>query len=171
MTQRSLPIACKSFEPDLVLYYYGELSGPERGNIERHVENCESCRAFLIDMGSLLPLTVASDAPPSTFWDAYTREIRQKLVAAEGRQSWWKKTMTFLRPWPVPAFATAAVVVLALTLTIGQDVWRPQETPPPDEALMEFLPIAENLEFFKAMEFLDAMDLLESWGGPANGLA
>jgi hypothetical protein len=36
---------------------------------------------------------------------------------------------------------------------------------------MEILPVAENLEFFKTMEVLDAMDFLENMGSPANGSA
>ena len=36
---------------------------------------------------------------------------------------------------------------------------------------MEILPAAENLEFFKTMDVLDAMDLLEDMGSPAKGSA
>jgi hypothetical protein len=35
--------------------------------------------------------------------------------------------------------------------------------------MMEVLPVAENLDFFANMEILDAMDMLESLGGPGNG--
>ena len=36
---------------------------------------------------------------------------------------------------------------------------------------MEILPAAENLEFFKTMEVLDAMDFLEDMGSPVKGSA
>jgi hypothetical protein len=36
---------------------------------------------------------------------------------------------------------------------------------------MEELPMAENLEFFKAMDVLDDLDLLEYMGSQGNGNA
>jgi hypothetical protein len=36
---------------------------------------------------------------------------------------------------------------------------------------MEILPAAENLEFFKTMEVLDAMDFLEDMGSAGKGSA
>jgi hypothetical protein len=36
---------------------------------------------------------------------------------------------------------------------------------------MEVLPVAENLEFFKAMDVLDDLDLLEFLGNQNNGNA
>jgi hypothetical protein len=32
-------------EDDLVLHYYGELRGPEAGSLERHLRECDACRA------------------------------------------------------------------------------------------------------------------------------
>jgi hypothetical protein len=63
------------------------------------------------------------------------------------------------------------VLILALTLTFTKGAWRAREFPPEEEALLEIMPMAENLEFFKTMELLDSMDLLEIGGGPANGSA
>ena len=45
------------------------------------------------------------------------------------------------------------------------------DLPTDEEALLEILPIAENLEFFKAMDLLDSLDLLEAGGGPGSGSA
>ena len=58
-----------------------------------------------------------------------------------------------------------------MTLTLGKGFWGSKEVPQDDEAFMEIMPAAENLEFFKTMEVLDAMDLLEDMGGPAKGSA
>ena len=75
------------------------------------------------------------------------------------------------RPWPVPALATALVLILALTLTVGKKVWRAPDLPPEEEGMMEILPMAENLEFFTAMELLDSLDFLEAGAGPGSGAA
>ncbi len=40
--------ACKSFEEDLVLYYYGEISDTERRPIEQHLSSCQSCQQILV---------------------------------------------------------------------------------------------------------------------------
>jgi hypothetical protein len=63
------------------------------------------------------------------------------------------------------------VAVLAVTLTLGKGFWDSKEIPQDDQVFMEILPAAENLEFFKTMEVLDAMDFLENMGSPANGSA
>lgn len=160
MTSRK---ACKDYEQDLVLYYYGECD--ERARIEAHLENCASCSRFLDELRELLPLTVKTDDPPQPFWDHYSREVRQKLVTEGGKNAWWEGIVSFLRPWRVPVFATALVFILAVTLTLTRGTWRSRDIPPKEEAVLEVLPMAENLEFFKAMDFLDSLDLLEDMGG------
>ncbi len=163
--------ACASREQDLVLYHYGELSGTERAAVKAHTQDCEGCRHYLAEIASLLPLTVQSDEPPQPFWDEYSRQMRRKLAGRE-RQSWWQAVATvLLRSWAVPAVAAAAVLIIALTITIGKDFFQPREIPPEDQSLMEVLPVAENLDFFSNMEILDSMDLLESLGGSGNGQA
>ena len=168
---KSKPTACKEFEQDVVLYYYGELAGSERNAIESHVRDCEGCALSLRGLGSLLPRTVKADEPPANFWDNYSREMRHKLADLSERQSWWRSWRFSFRPLGIPALATTAVIALALTLTLGKSLWTPNDVPTDDEAFMEVLPMAENLEFFKTMEVLDAMDLLEDLGKTANGAA
>lgn len=79
--------------------------------------------------------------------------------------------MSFAQPWLIPVSATAAVALLALALTFGKGFWSAKESPQDDEAFLEILPVAENLEFFKTMEVLDAIDFLEYMGTPAKGSA
>ncbi len=162
--------ACASREPDLVLYHYGDLGNPERAAIQTHTQECEGCRHYLAEIGSLLPLTAQRDDPPQPFWDEYSRELRRKVSATE-RQSWWRAAVAMLRTWAVPAIATAAVAVIVLTMTLGKDFFQTKEIPPEDQSLMEVLPVAENLDFFSNMEILDTMDLLETLGGLGNGQA
>jgi anti-sigma-K factor RskA len=167
----ALSTACKAFEPDLVLFYYGELSGTERRKVEAHLEDCQPCALYIKELGSLLPLTVEAEAPQADFWDNYSRELRHKLDEISERKSWWQALPEMFQAWSLPALATAAVVVLALSLTFGKSLWRDKEAPAEEEALVEVLPMAENLEFFSTMEVLDAMDLLEYLGNSAGGSA
>jgi anti-sigma factor RsiW len=168
--QQSNVTACASKEQDLVLYYYGELSDAERAAVETHTRNCAGCRRYLDQIGSILPLTMQPDHPGQPFWDEYSREMRRQLDGKEQR-SWRQTVKEWLQPWAIPAMAATAVGVIALTFTLGKGFFRPKDLPPEDESLMEVLPVAENLDFFTNMEILDAMDLLESLGGPGNGQA
>lgn len=162
MAQPNKTTACKPFEEDLVLYYYGELGGNERTAVEDHLAACQPCRLYLKELETILPLAVEPDAPPQSFWDDYSREMRRKLAEASERRSWWRRVTLFSGPWAIPASATALVALLALTLTFGKGFWTSKEVPRDDEAFMEILPMAENLEFFETMEVLDTMDLLEN---------
>ena len=167
----SAAVACTQWEEDLVLHYYGELRGSERAAVEDHVRGCEPCRFYLKELESILPLTVKPDEPSQAFWDDYSREMRRKLTEVKERKSWWQSLASFFQPWVIPVSATAVVAILALTLTVGKGFWGSKEAPQDDEAFMEILPAAENLEFFKTMEVLDAMDFLEDMGGPVKGSA
>jgi putative zinc finger protein len=162
---------CQDFEQDLVLFYYGELSEPERSKVDTHVQDCQSCALYLKELGALLPTTVKADEPLPVFWDNYSREMRGKLDEISRVKTWWKRLAAWFQPWPVPAFAMTVVLVLALSLTFGKTLWRDKEEPTDEEVLVEMLPMAENLEFFTTMEVLDAMDFLESLGNNPQGSA
>jgi anti-sigma factor RsiW len=168
---KTAAMACTQWEEDLVLHYYGELHGSERAAVEDHMQVCEPCRFYLKELESILPLTVKPDEPPQAFWDNYSRELRRKLTEVKERKSWWQSLASFFQPLAIPVSATAAVAILALALTLGKGFWGPKEVPQDDEAFMEILPAAENLDFFKTMEVLDAMDMLEDMGSPVKGSA
>jgi hypothetical protein len=97
--------------------------------------------------------------------------MHRKLTQVSDKKSWWQNLASFFQPWAIPVSATAAVAILALTLTLGKGFWSSKEVPQDDEVFMEILPAAENLEFFKTMEVLDAMDFLEDMGSPGKGSA
>jgi hypothetical protein len=164
--EKNMRTACENMEQDLVLYYYQELESAQRTGVEIHINDCPACRHYLEEMTSIMRLTVKVDEPPETFWSDYSREMRQKLADARDKQPWWRSWTSLLQPWPRPALAMAAVVALALTITFGKGFWRTQESPPDDQALIEVLPVAENLEFFKNMEVLDAMDAIDFLENP-----
>ena len=62
----------------------------------------------------------------------------------------------------------AHVVAIALAFTLGPGVWTSREQVQEDTAILELMPVAENVEFFNAMEMLDNLDVLESMGGQGN---
>jgi hypothetical protein len=172
MTERINPAAsaCADFEADLVLLHYGDLDGAERARLQTHAANCAGCSGYLNELATLLPLTDQTDTPPQEFWMNYNRELRHKIDAAVENKSWWQNFTAIFRPGYLPALATAAVVVLALTFSLGGGLWSAKNGTP-DVELTEALPVAENLEFFRAMDVLDELDLLEVMDSQGNNAA
>jgi hypothetical protein len=67
------------------LYFYGELTGPERLEIGRHVARCAACREALDDLGAIR--TALADAarvasPPGGDWAAFMSRL-ESAVGAE----------------------------------------------------------------------------------------
>jgi len=170
MTQQinTLTEACAEMEENLVLFHYGDILGTERNTVQAHLENCAGCAGYLKHLSTLLPLTRQVDEPPPEFWTHYNRELREKLDSAAEKKSWRQSFVDFFQPRWVPVFAMAAVFVLALTFTLGKGIWSNKQPAKEDVAIMELLPMAENLEFFKSMDVLDDLDLLELMGSQGN---
>lgn len=157
--------ACRTLEADLVLFHYRDLAAAERVNVENHIKSCAGCRAYLKELAALLPLTAKTDEPAQEFWRDYNRELRDKLDAATARRAWWPNVTTIIQPRLLVGFAVAAVLVL--TITFGKNIWSPK-TVLQDDELIEALPVAENLEFFRAMDLLDNLELLEFMGSQSD---
>jgi len=170
MAHQAHTSACETYEEDLVLLHYGELSGAERQKLDSHLASCAGCASYLKELATLLPLTVKSDEPPQEFWQNYNRELRHKLDDVTAGKTWWRSLAAILQPRYLPAFASAAVVVIALTFTLGKAVWNGKSNPQDDE-MAEALPVAENLDFFSAMDILDDLELLEFIGSQSNNAA
>jgi Putative zinc-finger len=153
--------ACKSFEEDLVLYYYGDCREPESHRVEEHLKECASCAHFLQELQVFLPMTAKPKELPQAFWDRYYGELQEKLEAIDARESWWKRCLAFFSPWGVPALGTAIVLVLALSLTFGKGLWHFKAHPTVEEMPAE-IRTAGNMDFFESMDLLDSIDLLEA---------
>ena len=160
---------CKDYEQDLILYYYGELREGELDRMEAHLQACESCGQTLESLKSMLPLAVKEDHPPQSFWDDFSRELRGKLDDVEAKVSWWNRILSIIRPWPIPAAAAAIVLLLALTLTLERTLRSPVQGPPVNEEIIEIFRMADDVEFFKNLDLLDSMEILEVPGAPSNG--
>ena len=161
-TINSLKSACKGYEEDVVLYYYGDCAEAERARVEEHLQQCGSCRGFLNDLRSFLPKMVESKELPQSFWDGYYEELQAKLAARQQRHSWWREFFTLRRPWAIPAMGTAAVVVLGLAFVLSSGTWHIQRGSSSEEVPQEILADAGKIEFFKAMDLLESLPRLEA---------
>ena len=167
MKERSdtLRTACKDFEEDLVLYYYGDDSEAERSRVESHLPSCASCHAFLDDLRKLLPQMVKSNELPQSFWDNYHREMVEKLACQEERKYWWRNLLAPMRAWMLPAFGTAVVAALAIGLVIGKGGWHFSLSQPQEKIPQEILADTNQLEFFESLDMLESLSKLEALDG------
>jgi hypothetical protein len=167
MTERSdtLRTACKDFEEELVLYYYGDDSEAERSRVEGHLQSCSPCQEFLDDLRKLLHSMAKPSELPPMFWDDYYNEMVQKLAIHEERQPWWKNFFSPMRTWMVPAFGTAAVAALAIGLVIGSGHWHYPFSRTQEQIPREILADTNQLEFFKSMDLLENLSSLEASDG------
>ena len=163
--------ACEEFEADLVLLHYNDLAGAELVKLQNHLPSCTSCATYLNSLGKLLPLTQANDDPAEIFWQAYSREMRHKLDAIDRPSGWWARFGGFFQPRLVPSLAAAAMVVLALSFTIGNGLWNRRDEVKKDTLLIDALPVAENLDLFRNMELLDNIEMLEFMSAQENTAA
>jgi anti-sigma-K factor RskA len=158
---------CPELESDLVLFHYGELHEEEQQRVRAHLKDCAACTQSLKELAALLPQTILADEPPSAFWNDYSRELRYKLAQFEEPESWWRRLFVSFKPWGIPALAASAVVALALTFGLGKNLWQQGETAlPEDGAMLEVLPIAENLDFYRNLEVLDNLEILQQMNEP-----
>jgi len=153
--------ACKNFEEDLVLYYYGENSDADRGRVEQHLVSCVPCRSFVDDLRRLLPQIGQQAALPQAFWDNYYRETIAKLAAREERKSRWRNMLAPMRLWMVPAFGTIAVAILAVAIIIGKGGLTSLLDRSPANIPQEILVDSNQLEFFRSLDMLESLSHLE----------
>jgi predicted anti-sigma-YlaC factor YlaD len=153
--------ACKSFEEDLVLYYYGETSYAERRPIEQHLSGCQSCRRFVDDLRRLLPQMARSEEFPQSFWDAYYHETVAKLAQQRERKYGWRNLWSPMKVWMLPAFGTVAIAVLAIGLVLGKGNLPSFTDTSPKNFPQESLSDAKQLEFFESMDMLESLSKLE----------
>ncbi|MBI4524890.1 MAG: zf-HC2 domain-containing protein [Deltaproteobacteria bacterium] len=152
---------CKNFEQDLVLYYYGECEGEDRNKVAAHLIVCRSCRRFLQELSAMLQVAAKTDEPSAAFWESYSREMRYKLADLEDERSWLG---AFFAWFPVWRPAWAAVVAFLLVVSFAGAVWHSKEHPA-NQKLAEIAVIEQNMEFFRTMDLLSAVDFLEALDG------
>jgi hypothetical protein len=163
--------ACRDFEEDLVLYYYGEGAETERSRVEGHFKACSRCSRFLGDLRRLLPQMAQPSEMPESFWNNYYREMVDKLAVQRARSAWWKSLFAPVRVWMIPAFGTVAVAVLAIGLVIEKGDWTFHSSGTQQSIPKEVLTDDRQLEFFNSMDMLESLRVLEALDGskPESG--
>lgn len=167
MENRVAPIegACKNYEEDLVLYYYGESGAAERATMERHMAQCQRCREFVDDLGRVLPQMAPKPELPQAFWDSYFRETMAKLDEQAARPGWWRRWLAPMDGWLVPAFGTVAVAVFAVVLVLEKGDFASKSDSPSTHIPAEVLVDSNQLEFFQSLEILESLSTLEQQDG------
>jgi predicted anti-sigma-YlaC factor YlaD len=160
-----LKSACKNFEEDLVLHYYGENSETDRRRVEQHLLSCLPCRSFLDDLHRLLPQITQHAVLPQAFWDDYYRETVAKLALREERKFRWQDLFAPIRLWMVPAFGTVAIAILAIAIIVGKGGVTTLLDRPTAEIPQEILVDSNQLEFFKSLDMLESLGRLEHQDG------
>ncbi len=104
----------EQFAEDLALHALGTLQGEERVALEKHLEECASCRRELEQLRgdmALMALSAAGPVPPrrarQRLLQAVAREPR--VAAAPARRGWWT-----LVPWVAAAALAVGLVALWL---------------------------------------------------------
>lgn len=143
-------------EDRLIAWRGGELTEPERREVDGHLAACPGCRAALADL-ERLAAALARPAPPAVHWGAYRVELSDKLArrtAAGAAPAWARR----LRPVSV-ALATGLV---ALMIYVG--------TPGPggrgatgDPIAFEDSALATRLDLISRLELVQRLDLLEEF--------
>lgn len=157
--------ACRDYEEDLVLYYYGETGAVERAAIERHLAQCATCGGFVADLGRLLPQMAPKPDLPEGFWDGYFRETQAKIDAQVERGNWWQRWLAPLNGWMVPTFGTAAVALLGLVMVLEKGHLPFTTDAAPANIPAEVLVDSNQLEFFKSLDMLESLRKLEEQDG------
>jgi anti-sigma-K factor RskA len=104
----------EQYAEDLALYALGALEGGERTSLEKHLEECASCRRELEQLrgdAALLALTTAGPRPPA--------RAKSRLMEGIAREPKFEQAKPRLQWWVVFGWLTAAAMVL-----VAATLWR-----------------------------------------------
>ncbi|SPE44542.1 conserved hypothetical protein [Candidatus Sulfotelmatobacter sp. SbA7] len=138
----------EQFAENLALHALGSLEGEERLALEKHLQECASCRRELESLRgdlALLSLSTAGPKPPA--------RSRERLMAALAREPRRGTTAPPRRSWWVlaPSLAAAALVLLAIFLMRQNSALRQQI------AGMDYDAVAQQVELRRAREIVSTL--------------
>lgn len=112
-------MACRSLDGDLSAYLDRQLAPGAARRVERHLQQCDRCRAELAELGAMKALLAGAPLPqaPPGLWDAVHANLREHA----GRQQPQPPARLWLaRVWGrAPVIATGlAVLLLAAVLPV-----------------------------------------------------
>jgi len=97
----------EQFADDLALYALGALSGEENASLEKHLQECASCRRELEQLRgdvSLLALSTSGPRPPA--------RAKDRLMSAIASEARTRPLHSRLNWWAILGWATAAVMLV-----------------------------------------------------------
>jgi len=111
-------------ENELVLYYYHEKGGVDRGQAEEHLQGCELCRRELASLTEALEALASLPVPErgENYGSEVWMRIRPRLEEGKGRR--WSFFLP-LRGWAL-AGGVAALLVAAFW---GGRIWQQRQAP------------------------------------------
>jgi anti-sigma-K factor RskA len=140
----------EQFAEDLTLYALGCLEGDERTALEKHLEECTSCRRELEQLrgdAALLALSASGPRPPARaqarLMDAIAKEPRaQKVETRRPRTQWWA------------AFGWAAAAAMIVVVAV---IWNQNTKLKSSLAVLEGLSEQQRLELGQARHIVDTL--------------
>lgn len=141
-------------ETELVAFVHGELAGPARDRVVRHLASCPACRATRDDFRHALDaLRGGAPEPPAVHWTRYRAELHRRIEARQERsatRAWWR--------WPVPLALSAGLAGILLFLAVQGGARPSILILGPEEAA-----IAPRLELLRHYRVVERLDLLEDF--------
>jgi hypothetical protein len=105
---------------------------------------------------------------PQSFWDRYYRETVAKIEEYDARRFSWRSFFAPMRSWMVPAVGTVAAAVLVVGVMFGKDNLKLFIEPRVERIPQEILADKNQLEFFQAMDMIEALSRLEAQDEPKS---
>ena len=92
----------------------GELDDARRAGVDRHVAECEACRAFAADMGRLADELDLVQAPEARW--GFADRVSARLPGEQPAATGWRGVLDLLRPAPLGVGAAAFCLGMVVTL-------------------------------------------------------
>jgi len=154
---------CPDYKETLWLDVYDELDPNERLSWERHLEACEACREErkqLLGMIQSVKEAVPSSELSHERAQAIASSIKRKMNN-EREDIWWRKNLFGTSNWLIPAFATACLLIVALSWFSLKEFKKPAAVQMISDLALEEQIISEDLDVIINLDILQEMEMLE----------
>jgi anti-sigma factor RsiW len=154
-------------ETELIALLRGELVGPARDRVERHLGSCPACREARDDFRRTLAMLERSGPEPPPLRGArYRAELREKLEARRQRSAapaWWR--------WPFPLALSAGLAGMLVFLAVHRGVppaERAEVLPSEEAAIARRLDLLRNYQLVERLDLLEDFDILRNLDSPGR---
>jgi anti-sigma factor RsiW len=134
-------------EEILIAYLDGKATPAEQREVEAHLASCAACRLRADEFRSVS--VVLGELPEQEVTPAFDAALRERIAAEDSRR-WFDGLL------PVPRFAAAAALLLALALWVGT------VAPPPQE-MAQFPRTDEEFKMIENLQVLEDLDVLSNF--------